>query len=155
MSPDGQNYVTKEGLAKLQAELHELKTVKRKELANRIQEAKELGDLSENAEYAEAKNDQSFTEGRIMEIENMFKNVVVISEEQSNGEVRVGSTIKVKSESGERAFTIVGSNEADPVNGRISNESPLGEGFLGKKVGDTVEVTVPKGVVNYKILAIN
>ncbi|MBI5465943.1 MAG: transcription elongation factor GreA [Candidatus Kerfeldbacteria bacterium] len=154
MSVDVQAYVTKEGLQKLKEELKELKTVKRKEIAWRIQEAKELGDLSENAEYAEAKNEQAFIEGRIIEIENMLKNVAVITSGQADGFVRVGSTITLKYDSSERQYTIVGSNEADPSKGLISNESPLGQAFLGCKVGDTVDVKVPAGVVKYKIVAI-
>ena len=154
MPQDTQSYVTKEGLLKLKDELKQLKTVKRKEIAWRIQEAKELGDLSENAEYAEAKNEQGFIEGRIIEIENMLKNVAIITAGEVDGFVRVGSTISLKVDSTERQYTIVGSNEADPVKGLISNESPLGQAFLGRKVGDMVDVKVPVGVVKYKIVAI-
>ncbi|HBH16703.1 MAG: Transcription elongation factor GreA [Parcubacteria group bacterium GW2011_GWD2_43_10] len=155
MSLDGQQYLTREGLAKLKVELKQLKTVKRKEIALRIQEAKELGDLSENAEYAEAKSEQGFIEGRIIEIENTLKNAVVISEEKSSGLVKVGSSLKVKTNDNEMTLTIVGSNEANPGNGLISNESPLGQALLGHKVGDQVEVKVPAGVVKYKILSIS
>lgn len=155
MSPDGQTYVTKDGLKKLKDELKTLKTVKRKEIAQRIQEAKELGDLSENAEYAEAKTEQAFTEGRILELENMLKNAEVIAEDQAaNGVVQVGSTVKLKSDEGEKQYTIVGSNEADPANGLISNESPLGQAFIGRKVGDKVNVNAPKGQVIYRILEV-
>ena len=155
MSLDGQQYLTREGLAKLKVELKQLKTVKRKEIALRIQEAKELGDLSENAEYAEAKSEQGFIEGRIIEIENTLKNAVVISEEKSSGLVKVGSSLKVKTNDNEMTLTIVGSNEANPGNGLISNESPLGQALLGHKVGDQVEGKVPAGVVKYKILSIS
>ena len=155
MSPDGQQYLTKEGLEKLKSELKHLKTVKRKEISLRIQEAKELGDLSENAEYAEAKTEQAFIEGRIIEIENTLKNAVVITEDKSKSEVRVGSSFKVKTDSAEMTFTIVGSNEANPSVGLISNESPLGQALLGHKIGDTVEVIAPAGVVKYKIIEIN
>ena len=152
---DIQSYITKDGLAKLKDELKELKNVKRKEIAWRIQEAKELGDLSENAEYAEAKNEQAFTEGRIIEIENTLKNAVVIDKSGGNGVVQVGSSITAKTEAGSRQYTIVGSNEANPVKGLISNESPLGQAFLGRKAGETVEVKVPAGVVKYKIEAVS
>ena len=155
MSLDGQQYLTREGLAKLKVELKQLKTVKRKEIALRIQEAKELGDLSENAEYAEAKSEQGFIEGRIIEIENTLKNAVVISEEKSSGLVKVGSSLKVKTNDNEMILPIVGSNEANPGNGLISNESPFGQALLGHKVGDQVEVKVPAGVVKYKILSIS
>src|SRR3989338_5792100 len=120
MSLDGQQYLTREGFVKVKEELKELKTVKRKEIALRIQEAKELGDLSENAEYAEAKSEQGFVEGRIIELENILKNAQVISEEPSGDKVRVGSQLKVKTDSGELTLTIVGSNEANPSQGLIS-----------------------------------
>ena len=155
MSPNGDAYLTKDGLEKLKSELKELKTVKRKEIAGRIQDAKELGDLSENAEYAEAKDQQAFTEGRIVELENTIKNAQVISDENTGGVVHIGSTIKLSSDAGDKQYTIVGSNEANPPQGLISNESPLGQAFIGRKVGDTVEVKVPKGTVRYKILSVS
>jgi len=139
-------FVTADGLEKLTAELHQLKTEKRKELANRIQDAKELGDLSENAEYQEAKNEQSFVEGRIAEIENTLKNVEVINHTNS-GVVQIGSTVTVRMSDTEQTFTIVGSNEANPQGGRISNASPFGQAFLGCKVGDTTKVITPRGEV--------
>jgi len=147
-------FVTAEGLAKLQAELHHLKTVKRKELAERIQDAKELGDLSENAEYQEAKNEQSFVEGRVAEIENTLKNVEIIAPSNS-GTVQVGSTIVVEFHGKKQTFTIVGSNEADPGGGRVSNESPVGRAFLGRKVGDTATVKTPSGPSEAKILELS
>lgn len=143
-------FVTAEGLEKLTAELHQLKTEKRKELANRIQEAKELGDLSENAEYQEAKNEQSFVEGRIAEIEETLKNVEIINHTNS-GIVQIGSTITVSMNDVEQTFTIVGSNEANPQGGRISNASPFGQAFLGCKVGDVVVVKTPRGEVQAAI----
>ena len=157
MSNSGQAYVTKDGLERLKEELVTLKTIKRKEIAFRIQEAKELGDLSENAEYAEAKNEQGFIEGRIIEIENILKNAEIILESgviDTNSVVQIGSTITIKDSDKERVLTIVGSSEASPAKGLISNESPLGQAFLGKKVGDKVEVSVPKGVMIYKVLNI-
>ncbi|MEK7631337.1 MAG: transcription elongation factor GreA [Patescibacteria group bacterium] len=146
-------FVTAEGLEKLHAELHQLKTAKRKELAGRIQDAKELGDLSENAEYQEAKNEQSFVEGRIAEIESMLKNIEVINHTNS-GIVQVGSTIDVEFNGKKQSFTIVGSNETDPSAGRISNASPLGQAFLGHKAGDTANVKTPMGTITATILSI-
>ncbi len=154
MDAEGQVYVTKEGLEKLRTELKELKTVKRKEISLRIQEAKEFGDLSENAEYSEAKTEQGFTEGRIIEIENIIKNAMVIADEVAGGLVQVGSTVTVESDTGKRTYTIVGSNESDPTTGLISNESPLGQAFIGHKVGDEVEVKVPSGTATYRVLAL-
>jgi transcription elongation factor GreA len=142
---DNPTFVTAEGLEKLREELAGLKTSKRKEIANRIQEAKELGDLSENAEYAEAKNEQAFVEGRILELETILKNATLIQNREGGSSIRVGAVVKVKSEAGEQEFEIVGSNEADPPGGKISNESPLGKALLGHKVGDTITITLPKG----------
>lgn len=155
MSPDGQQYITKEGLEKLKSELKELKLVKRKEIAIRIQEAKELGDLSENAEYSEAKTEQAFIEGRINELENTLKNAVVITENSKSQEVKVGSSLKVLTNGNEKYLTIIGSNEANPSQGLISNESPLGQALLGHKVDDLVEVAAPAGLVKYKIVSID
>lgn len=155
MSPDGNIYVTQEGLEKLKLELKELKTVKRKEVANRIQEAKELGDLSENAEYSEAKDEQGFIEGRIIELENTIKNASVISAAPNSDIVQVGSTVTLDTESGAKTYTIVGSNEADPLKGLISNESPLGQAFIGTRVGEMIEIKVPKGMVKYKVVAVS
>ncbi len=151
---DRPTFITQSGLEKLGEELKGLKTVKRREIAQRIQEAKELGDLSENAEYVEAKNDQAFVEGRIAELEATIKNAVIIDEANHTGLVRVGSTVKIKGDDGTEQYEIVGSNEADPNNGRISNESPLGQVLVGKKVGDTVEVKAPKGQRHFKIMSI-
>ncbi|MBI3626655.1 transcription elongation factor GreA [Candidatus Uhrbacteria bacterium] len=155
MNADQPFYVSAEKLEKLQAELQELKTVKRQDVANKIQEAQEMGDLSENAAYTEAKDEQAFLEGKIMEIETMLQNAVIIAEDHTHNskEVKIGSTIKVKNDK-EHEFTIVGFDEADPSAGKISNESPLGQAFLGRRLGDKVEVTVPKGKIMYKILEI-
>ncbi|MFA4818422.1 MAG: transcription elongation factor GreA [Patescibacteria group bacterium] len=149
-----QSYITKPGLDKLAQELKVLKTDKRKAIASRIQEAKELGDLSENAEYAEAKNEQAFIEGRIIEIENLLKNAIIIKAETGSEVVKIGCTVIFDGPHGEKKYTIVGSNEADPSRGLISNESPIGQAFLGSKVGDTVEVKLPKGVVHYSVTSI-
>lgn len=147
-------YMSAAGIEKLKEELNELKTVKRRELAKRIEEAKALGDLSENAEYHEAKDALGFVEGRILEIEDTLKNVAVIEDEYQKGEagvVSVGGTVVVESKGKEKTFTIVGSNEADPPTGKISNESPIGEALLGKKKGDEVSVETPGGVTVYKV----
>ena len=149
-----QTFITADGLKKLRDELHNLKTVKRREIAQRIQEAKELGDLSENAEYVEAKNEQAFVEGRIAELETAVKNAVIIQDVKSTGQVRVGSKVTVRTDGKSMTYAIVGSNESDPGNGRISNESPLGQAFLGKKIGDNVEVTVPSGKRIFSITSI-
>lgn len=145
-------YLTKEGLEKIQSELAHLVKVRRKEIAARIQEAKELGDLSENAEYQEAKNEQAFNEGRIEELDNIIKQAVIITEAgQSDGTVRVGCTVTVATGHKKLGLSIVGSNEADPLSGKISNESPLGQALLGRQAGETVTVATPKGQVEYTI----
>ncbi len=155
MATSQDTFITKEGLAKLKTELAELKNTKRSEIAERIQTAKELGDLSENAEYVEAKNEQAFVEGRIMEIETILRNATVIEKTSNNGVVEVGSRIKIMENQDEREYMIVGSNEADPKEGKISNESPLGQAFLGKKKGDIVEIELPKGTKRIEIVAIH
>ena len=149
------NFITKQGLEKLKKELERLKTIKRREIAQSLQKAKELGDLSENAEYSEAKESQSFNEGRISELEEIIKGAATIETSANQGDiVRIGSTVQVKNGNINREYTIVGSEEADPANGRISNKSPLGVAFLGKKTGDEVEIETPGGKMRYKILGI-
>ena len=144
---DSKTYISKDGLEKLQIELEGLKGEKRKEVAKRIYEAKELGDLSENAEYADAKNEQAFIEGRILEIENIIKNAAIIDESKiDKSNVSVGSTIDVEFENMLSTYTIVGSNEANPQEGKISNVSPMGNAFIGKKVGESVDIETPKGI---------
>lgn len=153
--PDKTTYLTDDGYKKLKAEVEHLKNVRRLEIANRIKEAKELGDLSENAEYADAREEQSFTEGRIMEIEDTLKNAEVISSLKSEpNRVDIGDAITVEKDGAKQEYTIVGSNEADPSQGRISNESPLGQAFLGKHKGDECEVQTPKGIALYTIIDI-
>src|SRR3989338_3680621 len=128
--PDKTNYLTSEGRQKLKDELGYLKKTKRSEIAIRIKEAKELGDLTENAEYADAREEQSFVEGRILELEDTLKNAKVIDNKASvPNQVDIGDTVVVEKDGIALTYTIVGSNEADPKNGRISNESPLGEAF--------------------------
>ena len=149
--------MTYEGVKKLEEELEYLKTVKRKEITEKIKVALGYGDLSENSEYDEAKNDQAFTEGRIIQLENMLKNAVVVDESEiPKDKVSVGSIVKVMDYEfdEEVEYTIVGSAEADPMNFKISNESPVGSALLGKKVGDVVEVAVPSGVSKFEILEI-
>ena len=148
-------YFSPEGLEKLKNELQERKEQIRADITRKILAAKELGDLSENAEYAEAKEIQSFNEGRIVELEDMIKNAVLINPHQRPGAVIVGSTVRVRSnQHGEQKFTIVGAAESDPIQGFISNESPLGGAFLGRKKNEEIEVKTPGGVVKYKILEI-
>ncbi|MEI7512457.1 MAG: transcription elongation factor GreA [Candidatus Uhrbacteria bacterium] len=147
-------YVSAEYLQKLKEELHHLKTVSRRELANRIEVAKALGDLSENAEYHEAKEALGFIEGRILEIDDLLKNAIIIEEGAGGTNVRVGSKIKVLVNDKEKDFDIVGSNEADPLSGKISNESPIGSALIGGKKGETVSVRTPNGHTDYKILEI-
>jgi transcription elongation factor GreA len=146
---------TPEGLKKLQTELEERKTKIRHEIADAIKEAKEQGDLSENAEYSEAKNHQNENESRIAELESMLKDSVVAEKHKSTETIGMGSKLAVKVGGKEFNFEIVGSNEVDPAAGKISNESPLGQAFLGKGKGDKVEVTTPAATVKYEILSVN
>ncbi len=148
------SYLSKEGFAKLRAELDEMISMKRPEVAQRIHDAKEHGDLSENAEYEDAKNEQAFVEGRIQTLEAIIKNATIIDEHHSTDHVQIGSTVAVDSPDGKESFTIVGSAEAKPGEGRISNESPVGRALLGKKKGDKVLVKVPAGDFTYKIMGI-
>jgi transcription elongation factor GreA len=147
-------YISKDGLDKLRAELAEMTNVRRPEIAQRIHDAKEHGDLSENAEYEDAKNEQAFVEGRIQTLETMIKNASLIDEHTSTDHVQIGSTVKVKGEDGTETFSIVGSAEAKPADGRISNESPVGRALLGRRKGDKVVVKVPAGDFAYTILEI-
>ena len=157
MSQTKKNIMTYEGIKKLEEELEYLKTVRRKEITEKIKVSLGYGDLSENSEYDEAKNDQAFNEGRIIQLENMLKNAVVVDESEiPTDKVSVGSIVKVMDYEfdEEVEYAIVGSAEADPMNFKISNESPVGSALLGKKVGDVVEVTVPSGVSKFEILEI-
>jgi len=150
--------LTVEGLKKLEEELHELKVVRRKDVAGKIKEARGQGDLSENAEYDAAKEEQAEIESRITLIEKMLRNAEVIDEEDLDGDtVGIGSTVKVfdVEYDEEVEYTIVGSTEADPIGGRISNESPLGAALLSRKVGDNVIVDAPQGQMKYQILEIS
>ncbi len=145
--------ITREGYNKLKEELDLLSTVRRKEIAERIERAKELGDLSENAEYSEAKDTQALNEGRILELSAILKNVTVVdSVVDGKGKIDMGSKVKVLVNGKEKEYELVSFNEADPLSGKISNESPLGMAFLGKKKGDEVIAETPRGEVKYKII---
>jgi len=149
--------LTYEGLKKLEEELQELKVVRRKDVANKIKEARAQGDLSENAEYDAAKEEQAEIEARIAAIEKMLRNAEVIDEDELDGDVvGVGNKVKVldMEYNEEMEYTIVGSTEADPMEGRISNESPLGMALLTNRVGDTVVVDAPQGQMSYRIVEI-
>jgi len=148
-------YLSREGLAKLRAELEDMISHKRPEVAQRIHDAKEHGDLSENAEYEDAKNEQAFVEGRIQTLEALIKNATIIAETHSTDHVQIGSTVEVESDDGAEKFMIVGSAEARPAEGRISNESPVGRALLGKKKGEKVLVRVPAGDFTYKVVSIS
>ena len=148
------SYLSREGLEKLRQELEVMTNVRRAEVAARIHDAKEHGDLSENAEYEDAKNEQAFVEGRIQTLEALIKNATIIDEHHSTEHVQIGSTVSVDSPDGSEVFTIVGSAEAAPREGRISNESPVGRALLGKKKGEKVLVRVPAGDFTYKIVNI-
>lgn len=149
--------LTSEGLAKLEQELENLKTVKRREVADKIKVAISFGDLSENSEYDEAKNEQAMIEARILQIEAMLKNVQILDTGDLDREVvNVGSKVRLFDTEfeEEETFQIVGSTEANPDQGKISDESPIGKGLLGHRVGDLVSIPVPNGSVNYKVLEI-
>ena len=153
-----QTVITDEGLKKLEKELEELKTVKRKEVAEKIKVALSFGDLSENSEYDEAKNEQAMVEARIQQLQTVLKHVVVVDEsELSSDTVGVGSTVRVLCTKNNRedTYKIVGSTESDPMKKRISDESPVGKALIGHKVGEVVEAEAPNGVIAYEILEIS
>ncbi len=150
--------VTVAGLKALEDELDELKTVRRKDVAEKIKVARGFGDLSENSEYDEAKNEQAFIESRIAQLEAMLKNARIIDNDELNLDtVSVGIHVKIEDEDGEvEEYDITGSTEADPMNGKISDESPVGAALVGKKTGDSVTVSLPNGgTIDYKILEIS
>ena len=153
--PDKKHLLTQEGLDKLKKELELLTGQRRREVIERIQEAVAHGDLSENADYAQAKEEQSFIEGRIQELEEILKNAEIISSSGSHNVVGIGSTVKVKANDSERVYTIVGTNEANPAQGRISNESMVGQKLIGAKPGDKIEIETPGGKTIYEILEIS
>jgi transcription elongation factor GreA len=146
-------YISASGLEEIKKELEQRVKVLRPEIAQRISEAKEMGDLSENFAYHEARDQQGLNETRIMEITEMLSTAVVV-EEKKGGSIGLGSSFKVKLNGQEKTFEIVGENEANPMEGKISNVSPLGSSFLGKSVGDTVHANVPSGIMTYEIIAV-
>lgn len=147
-----ENYISKEGLEKIKNELEQLKNVERPEIIDRIARCRDLGDLSENAEYHEAREKQSFMEGRIQELEGLIKNAVIIKNKKNTGVVSLGSTVHAICDNGMKVkYMIVGHSEADPANGKISHESPMGRAFIGKTIGDEFELQVPAGVIKCRI----
>ena len=152
-------YLTKEGLEKLQQDLENMKTVRRKEVAERLKQAIGFGDLSENSEYDDAKNEQAFIEGEIQRMEEMLINVVVIEDgaKVDDGTVTIGSKVVIRfvGDDEEEEYKIVGIVEADPMNNRISNESPVGKAIIGHKAGDIVDIEVPTGIVQYEIVKVD
>ncbi|MHB1684916.1 MAG: transcription elongation factor GreA [Bacilli bacterium] len=149
--------LTPAGLKKLEDELEQLKSVKRREVAERIKVAISYGDISENSEYEDAKNEQAFVEGRIITLEKMLRNARIINEDDvDTGVVSIGSTVRLRDVAFKEdvEYLIVGSAESDPTDNKISNESPVGKALLGKSVGSLVEVSVPAGTIRYKVLEI-
>jgi transcription elongation factor GreA len=156
--PEKHNILTPEGLRRLEDELEHLKTVKRKEIAERIKASKEFGDISENAEYEDAKNEQAFIEGRILQLDQILRTARVVDNHNAPTDtITVGATVRVKDlGSGEEiSYMLVGSAEAYPDQDRISNESPVGRALLGRRAGETVDVTVPAGKLKYRVLKIS
>ena len=155
--PEKCSYLTKEGLARLEAELAELRIVRRPGMADRIQKAKELGGTVDNAEYDDSKNEQSFVEGRILMLERITSNAIIIGGDATHSDkVQLGGHVTLlKQNGGEEGYTIVGSAESDPVQGLISNESPVGKALLNKKVGEDVQVKTPAGTVTLTVSSIN
>lgn len=154
---NNETLITAEGLEELKKELEHLKLVKRKEISEKIKAALAFGDISENAEYDEAKNEQANVEIRIAKLEQLIKNAKVIKESKQKGIVNIGSKVKIKDLEFDELmeYTIVGSAEADPIKGKISNVSPLGKSLLGKKIGEIIEVASPTGdVIKYEIIGV-
>src|SRR5216110_275896 len=154
MSPDMPVPISADGLKKLEAELEELRSSKRKEVAERIHAAMQFGDYSENSELEQAKNDQAFLEGRILTLEQMVKNAAIIDEKAKHETVEIGSHVMVEASGSKKQYVIVGSAETAPAEGRISNESPVGKALMGHRAGETVRLNVPAGEVEMKILTV-
>jgi transcription elongation factor GreA len=151
-----ETFLTAEGLKKLEQELEYLRTTKRAEIAERLHQAMEDGELIENAEYEAAKNEQAFVEGRILTLETMLNSAVIIKGDGPQGQVHLGSTVTVREEGSlPEKYQLVGAAEADPRHGRISNESPLGKALMGRKVGDEIKVNAPAGVLTFTVVEIN
>ena len=149
-------YLTKEGLERLTEERDHLFTVRRHDVAERIQRAKEMGGTVDNAEYEEAKNDQAYIEGRILTLDSLIRNARIIEKDTSSDVVHIGSTVQVEDSRGRKSkYKIIGSTEADPSQGSISNVSPIGKALLGKRAGDVADVAVPAGQIQLKVLSIS
>ncbi len=150
--------ITKEGLARIEEELGHLETVRRREVADKIHQAKELASSQNNAEYEDAKNEQAMVEGRILQLQSLIQNATIIDKDGAHKSktIMLGSNVKMKTAEGKSVeYTIVGPAEADPREGKISNESPVGRALIGKKLNDEVQVNAPKGLVTYKITKIS
>ncbi len=155
MTTSDRPYLTPEGAQRLQEELEHLKTVKRQELARRLREAIQMGDLSENADYIAAKEEQGFLEGRIQELESLLRKAIIIENDGHKDEVDLGATVTIQEDGlPPETYTIVGATEANPAQGRISHESPMGKALLGHRVGEEVEVETPNGKYKVKILEV-
>jgi transcription elongation factor GreA len=153
-----QQPITKEGLAKIEDELRHLETVRRREVADKIHQAKELASTQNNAEYEDAKNEQAMVEGRILQLQSLIQNASIIDQAGAHKSklVMLGSVVKVKTGEGKaQEYTIVGPAEADPSAGKISNESPVGRALIGKKLNDEVQVSAPRGIISMKITKIS
>lgn len=148
-------YVSQEGLDKLNEELEYRSTTLRKQISDAIGTAKEQGDLSENFEYQDSKERQAVNEARIIELNDTIARTVVIESEKGGTEIRIGSTFEAEMNGVKKTYSIVGQTESDPMAGKISHESPLGNAFMGHKPGDTIEVTAPAGKISYKIISLN
>lgn len=146
--------LTQEGLKKLQDELEDRKTRIRQEISALIKEAKEQGDLSENAEYSEAKHQQNENEMRILELEAMLKGAVVATRSEGSSQVQIGSTVAMSCKGKEMRFVLVGTNEVDPASGKISSESPIGKALMGKSKGDAVEIDIPAGTMKCTVVSV-
>ena len=153
--PDDRTYLTAEGAARLRKELDELKGPRRLEMAERLRKAVRQGDLSENADYISAKEQQAFLEGRILELESVLRNATIVEQRGPSERVEIGNTVVVlEQDDTKTTFQIVGAKEANPRAGKISHESPIGKALLGKKVGQSAEATTPGGPLRFKILEI-
>jgi transcription elongation factor GreA len=150
-------YLTRVGLEKLKTELEHLRTVRRSDVAEQIKQSREHGGTVGNAEYEDAKNELAFTEGRILTLDNLISNAIIIEEGHTRGDtIQLGSQVQVMDQNGQTfTYTIIGSTEADPTQGKISNESPIGQALLGKKKGEITEVNVPAGKIKLEIVSIN
>ena len=147
--------ITIEGMEKLKKELDYLKNVKRKEIAGRLREAMSFGDLSENFSYQQTKEEQGFIENRIFELEQIIKSASIIKKEKQNNRIQVGSLVLIENNNQKEEFQIVGSEETNPIQNKISFQSPLGKALLGKSIGETINIETPNGKISYKILEIN